>query len=201
MNTAAGDSVGLGAIPGKSVDFLKTVKEAIKYANAVDCPMIHLMAGKIPVGQTKEACRAQFLDNLKIAADLLKDYGMVGTLEPINSKMLPGYFYSTPEEALNILEEVGAENLFYQCDLFHLETEKGNTIENVKNLYEKIAHFQIAQAPDRHEPSHDGTIDYDEFFKILEDKGFENYIGLEYAPKGTTQESLEWAKKYLRNTN
>ena len=125
INTAAGDTVGLAAVPGKSVDFLKTVKEAIKYARAVECPMIHLMAGKIPEGATKDACRTQLVDNLKIASDLLKDYGMVGTLEPINSKSLPGYFYSTPEEAFSILEEVKAENLYYQCDLFHLETEKG----------------------------------------------------------------------------
>ena len=53
INTAAGDSAGLGALPGRSVDFLKTVKEAIKYATAVDCPMIHLMAGKVPEGKTK----------------------------------------------------------------------------------------------------------------------------------------------------
>ena len=102
INTAAGDSVGLGAVPGKSVDFLKTVKEAIKYASAVECPKIHLIAGKIPEGATKDACRAQLVDNLKIAADLLKNYGMVGTLGPINSKSLPGYFYSTPDEALSI---------------------------------------------------------------------------------------------------
>jgi hydroxypyruvate isomerase len=131
INTAAGDSVGLAAVPGKSVDFLKTVKEAIKYAKAVKCPMIHLMAGKIPEGATKDACRTQLVDNLKIASDLLKDYGMVGTLEPINSKSLPGYFYSTPEEAFSILEEVKAENLYYQCDLFHLETEKGECSKNL----------------------------------------------------------------------
>jgi hydroxypyruvate isomerase len=71
----------------------------------------------------------------------------------------------------------------------------------VKNLYEKIGHFQIAQAPDRHEPSDDGTIDYEEFFNFLEENGWENYVGLEYTPKGTTEESLKWAEKYLNKTD
>lgn len=79
-----------------------------------------------------------------------------------------------------------------------MSIKKGNALENVKNLYEKCAHFQIAQAPDRHEPvSEDGTIDFDEFFKFLEEKGWENFIGLEYSPKGSTEESLKWAEKYL----
>lgn len=57
-------------------------------------------------------------------------------------------------------------------------------------------HIQIAQVPDRHEPDTPGEIDYKYVLSLLETAGYTGYIGLEYQPKLSTTEGLNWIKKY-----
>ena len=45
-------------------------------------------------------------------------------------------------------------------------------------------HIQIAQAPDRCEPGLPGEINFPYVFKLLDDLGYDGYVGLEYKPRG-----------------
>ena len=45
-------------------------------------------------------------------------------------------------------------------------------------------HIQIAQAPDRSEPDLNGEINYKYILQLLEDIGYDGFIGLEYKPRG-----------------
>ena len=56
-------------------------------------------------------------------------------------------------------------------------------------------HVQIASMPDRHEPDH-GEIDYRWIFRLLEEVGYQGYIGCEYNPRGRTASGLAWFKVY-----
>ena len=44
--------------------------------------------------------------------------------------------------------------------------------------------MQIAQVPGRHEPSSAGEVNFPYIFKVLEEQGYDGYIGLEYNPAG-----------------
>lgn len=44
-------------------------------------------------------------------------------------------------------------------------------------------HIQIAQVPDRHEPDSDGEVNFSYLFKLLEELGYQDYIGCEYKPQ------------------
>lgn len=59
-------------------------------------------------------------------------------------------------------------------------------------------HIQIAQVPDRHEPSSAGEIDYKYVLGVLEAAGYDGWIGLEYLPssKDETTASLGWIQDY-----
>lgn len=59
-----------------------------------------------------------------------------------------------------------------------------------------LAHVQIAQVPDRHEPDTPGEIDYSYVLALLEQYGYAGHIGLEYRPKSSTVEGLNWIEKY-----
>lgn len=59
----------------------------------------------------------------------------------------------------------------------------------------KIGHIQVAQVPDRHEPDTPGEINYEYVFSLIEKVGYDDYIGLEYKPRTSTGEGLEWIKK------
>ncbi len=57
-------------------------------------------------------------------------------------------------------------------------------------------HIQVAQVPDRHEPDSPGEVDYAYVFRLLEERGYEGWIGLEYVPRGRTEDGLGWIEKF-----
>ena len=46
----AGGDKGISCIPGREAEFRAGVALALDYAQALDCPRIHLMAGLVPAG-------------------------------------------------------------------------------------------------------------------------------------------------------
>ena len=101
---------------------------------------------------------------------------------------------NTTHQAIDILSEVGADNLFVQYDIYHaqrMEGELANTIE--KNLA-KIAHIQLADNPGRNEPG-TGEINYAYLFKFLDRLGYSGWVGCEYKPATSTEAGLGWIKQ------
>ncbi|KAG9341536.1 hypothetical protein JZ751_019041 [Albula glossodonta] len=107
INTPAGDvksgELGLGAVPGRETDFRQGLDLAVKYAKALDCGRIHLMAGRVPVGVDRTTVamemEATFVENLKHAADILSKEGILGLIEPINTRITdPRYFLDNPHQ-------------------------------------------------------------------------------------------------------
>src|SRR5713101_4431549 len=79
---AAGDR-GLAALPGREHEFAAGVVTALRYAEALSCPRIHVMAGVLPAG-ADEAQRARhrstFVRNLRFAAREAEQDGITLTL-------------------------------------------------------------------------------------------------------------------------
>ena len=66
---AKGDR-GLAALPGREREFAASVATALRYAEALSCPRIHVMAGVLPGSAVAERgrFRATFVRNLRFAA-------------------------------------------------------------------------------------------------------------------------------------
>lgn len=56
--------------------------------------------------------------------------------------------------------------------------------------------MQVAQAPNRNEPNTAGEINFKYVFKVLEDVGYNDWVGCEYKPTGNTKDNLQWIKDY-----
>ena len=54
-----------------------------------------------------------------------------------------------------------------------------------------IGHIQIADTPERHEPG-TGEIHYPHVLTALDRLGYQGYIGLEYNPTRSSEESFAW---------
>lgn len=207
MNSGSIRNLGFAAIPGAEDDFKTEFHLALDYAKALKCKKIHIMAGKLPDDCTQyvnEDCRAKhypeytatFIKNLQYASEKLAREGIIGLIEPINSrKDVPNYFLTTHQQACDILDKVNRPNIKYQLDFYHLQLMDGNLTGNFKKLLPRIGHIQISQVPGRGEPSFPGEINYDYVFNLLENHGYTDWIGCEYAPTKGTEESLEWFKK------
>lgn len=79
-------------MPGKENEFKDNLKVTIDYAKAVGARKIHIMAGKLEKVSLKNW--ETYENNLKYAANILKDENIVGVIEPINQHSVPNYFLS-----------------------------------------------------------------------------------------------------------
>jgi hydroxypyruvate isomerase len=83
-------------------------------------------------------------------------------------------------------------------DLYHCQIVEGDVSMKLrKYLGEKsVGHLQIAGVPDRNEPDR-GELNCDYVLDLIDDLGFEGWIGCEYRPKAGTSEGLSWLKKRM----
>ncbi|MBK7356934.1 2-oxo-tetronate isomerase [Propionivibrio sp.] len=190
---AAGER-GIASIPGREGEFRAGVAKALKYASAMGTPRIHAMAGLLPAGADRASHRAVFVDNLRYAAGVFSERGLTLLIEPINMRDMPGYFLNTQAEAHALCAEIGAPNLKVQMDIYHAQIVEGDLSMTLKNNIAGIGHIQIASVPGRHEPD-EGEVDYRHLFRLLDDLGYQGWVGCEYRPRGRTEDGLGWLKK------
>ncbi|CAH1774089.1 unnamed protein product [Owenia fusiformis] len=187
--------VGISALPDRIEEFREKLETSIKYANALNCKRMHIMAARVTDKFTTKQMEAVYIENLKYAADRLQKEGILALIEAVNSRIsVPGYLMDHPQKAVEIIEKVNHPNLKMQLDLFHVQIMDGNLTGNIKKYLPYTGHIQIAQVPKRGEPDTEGEINYPYVFKVLEESGYDGYIGLEYIPAGKTLDGLKWMK-------
>ncbi|MGN6388148.1 MAG: 2-oxo-tetronate isomerase [Burkholderiaceae bacterium] len=190
---AAGER-GIACLPGREAEFRASVDKALRYAIALGTPNLHAMAGLVPAGADRTACRATYVANLRHAAGALAPHGITLLIEPINARDMPGYFLNTQADAHAIREEVGAPNLKVQMDFDHAQIVEGDIATKLRRYLPDVGHIQIAGVPDRHEPD-TGEVNYPYLFRLLDELGYDGWIGCEYRPAKGTVEGLGWMKR------
>ena len=194
----AGDR-GLASLPGREHDFAASVSTALRYAQALKCNRLHVMAGVLPpdADSDERARRLRiYVRNLKHACEEAAAQNVTLLIEPINPRDMPNYLLSTQAEAHAIREEVGMPNLRVQMDLYHAQIVEGDLTDKIRRWIAHIGHFQIAGVPDRHEPDQ-GEVNYTWLFRLLDELKYEGWIGCEYRPAHTTTAGLGWMYKLI----
>lgn len=188
---------GLASLPGREAEFRDSVAEALRYAQVLDCPRVHAMAGLLPADadqhEARAAHHATYIENLRFAAREAAKVGREVLIEPINTRDMPGFFLSRQAQAMAVLEEVGEPNLRLQFDLYHCQIMDGDLIRHLEQQFAAIGHVQIAGVPERHEPDV-GEVHYPALFERLEALGYEGWVGCEYRPAADTRQGLGWGR-------
>lgn len=185
---------GLAALPGREAEFRAGVAKALSYAKALGTPRVHAMAGLLPDVAERARYRTTYIENLKYAAAETAKYGITLLIEPINSRDIPGYFLNTQADGHAIREEVGAANLKVQMDFYHVQIMEGDIAMKVRRYLPHIGHIQIAGVPERNEPD-TGEINHPYLFRLLDELGYDGWLGCEYRPAKGTVEGLGWMKR------
>lgn len=191
----AGDR-GNACQPARVGEFQDGVGKAIDYAKALGCQQVNCLAGIAPRDAKPDQLRKTFVENLRFAAGKLKPAGIKLLIEPINTYDIPGFYLSRSAQALEIMDEVGSDNLFLQYDVYHMQRMEGELATNLKKHLARIRHIQIADNPGRNEPG-TGEINYSFLFKHIDQIGYDGWIGCEYKPAAATVAGLGWAAAYL----
>ena len=194
----AGDR-GLASVSGREHEFAASVVTALRYAQALKCPRIHVMAGVLPAG-VDDAERARRLRtykrNLKFACQEAAEQNVTVLIEPINPRDMPGYLLNTQAEAHAIREELGMANLRVQMDLYHAQVVEGDLTTKIRRWLPHVGHVQIAGVPGRNEPD-TGEVNYAHLFRVLDELRYDGWIGCEYRPASGTESGLAWLYKLL----
>jgi hydroxypyruvate isomerase len=189
INTPLGaaGALGLAAVAGAEPLFREALQRALDVASATACPSIHVMAGR----PTEAGWQGTLIDNLRWAATLASERGIVLTLEPLNHLDMPGYAYQRPAQVVALLQQIDQPNVRLQFDLFHVAREGLDAVQELAAFSPWIHHVQIADAPDRTQPDL-AKPEVRRPLTALVALPYTGWLGLEYKPQGATAGSLAW---------
>ena len=215
-NAWANGSRGTACLPGREAEFQNGVLLALEYAQALNCPNIHVLAGVVPTehqavsalplalqtshayAATPSALRDKYLSNLRWASAQAAKAGKTILIEPINGRDIAHYFLNRQADAHAIVQAIGASNLKVQFDLYHCQIVEGDVLNKLRHYLPggKVGHIQIAGAPQRHEPTF-SELHYPTVFDTLRELQWTGWIGCEYRPvrgsePGGTSAGLAW---------
>ncbi|MCC6416689.1 MAG: TIM barrel protein [Gemmataceae bacterium] len=189
-NMAAGERGLLNYAAGER-RFRSNVPVAVEFAMQVGCRNLNVIAGTWRDDEGRAAQLERVRENLRLAAEAARPAGITVVVEALNSFDAGDFIFTNTRDTLAVLESVGAPNLKYLYDAYHLQRMEGNIVDTIRRYVDRIGHIQIADSPGRNQPG-TGELCYRYVLQEIEAAGYTGSIGLEYQPLGSTEESLAW---------
>lgn len=187
----AGDR-GIACLPDRVEEFRAGVDQGITYARVLGNRQLNCLAGLKPAHLDGQIAWETLVANVQYAADRFADAGLTLCLEAINSRVdMPGFMLDTTGKVMALLEELDADNVRLQYDVYHMQIMEGDVIRTMECLLPWIGHIQFADNPGRHEPG-SGEINFSNVFAALDRMGYQGWVSAEYRPSSVTEDTLSW---------
>jgi len=157
--------------------FLKGCKQAVEVAKRVNAKWATVVPGDferhLPIGiQTTNVVEA-----LRRGAEILEPHGIIMVLEPLSDT--PDLFLRHSDQTYEICKAVKSPSCKILFDMYHMQRNEGNMINNIDACWDEIAYFQIGDNPGRNEPT-TGEVNYKNIFKHIYNKGYKGVLGMEH---------------------
>ena len=157
--------------------FTKTCKDCVELAKCVNAKWMTVVPGffdrNIPMGiQT-----ANVVDALRRGAEIFEPHGLIMVLEPLSDT--PDLFMRYSDQTYELCKAVNSPSCKILYDIYHMQRNEGNLINNIERCWDEIAYFQIGDNPGRKEPT-SGEINYLNVFKYIHEKGYRGVMGMEH---------------------
>ena len=162
--------------PEGAIDFLAL---AIKKASGLGCEALTgVTYGGIGERSGLPPTEAE-LDNvaraLAAAADIAARHGLAFGIEPVNR--YESHLINTAAQGVEMIERVGAENMFLHLDTYHMNIEERGAGNGILAGREHLRYIHLSES-DRGTPGQ-GTCDWDEIFATLAAIGFKGGLAME----------------------
>jgi hydroxypyruvate isomerase len=171
--------------------FLDGCRRAVDVAKRVNAKWMTVVPGgferRLPTGVQD----ANVIEALRRGAEILEPHGLVMVLEPLSDS--PDLYLRTSEQTFMICKAVNSPSCKILYDIYHMQKNEGNLINNIELTWDEIAYFQIGDNPGRKEPT-TGEINYKNVFKYIHDKGYQGVMGMEH---GNSMPGMEGEKKLI----
>jgi hydroxypyruvate isomerase len=177
--------------PARRGEWREKFQEAVAFAQRVGCLRVNCLVGNDSGTSPREEQLAVVVENFQWALPLAADAGIILLIEPLNLFESPRYLLGHTSEALGVMRRLASDDVRLQYDVYHMQRMEDRVAETIRQNVHEIGHIQIADTPGSHEPG-TGEIDWREVFGAIEDSGYNGFVGLEYVPSTTADDSLRW---------
>lgn len=184
---------GFAARPEMRDEFRAQLPLVSEYADALQVSCIHVLGG-VCTPQETQTCRKTYMDNLKLAAGVLKGRQIV--TEFINPYDMPGYVNPGLDVARELIAGCAGQ-VRLQFDLYHAARIGLDIAKELEACLPVVAHIQFADAPGRHEPG-TGATSFAGILTMLKAAGYGGYLGAEYNPVAGTEQGLDWLPRWRK---
>ncbi len=185
----AGPDCGVLSLPDRAIEFRENVAALVGIGDALGTKAFNALYGNRVEGVSPQEQDELATESLAFAAEAVADLGGTVLVEPVSGPK--PYPLRTAADVVTVLDRVGAANIGFLCDLFHLANNGDDVSTAIDTYADRIAHVQIADHPGRHEPG-TGTLDLPGLLRQIASTGYRGRVALEYVPATSTEESLRW---------
>ncbi len=176
---------------------LAGLRESIVVAQRLGAPVLIAQVGNEIAGVSRAAQHEAIVTCLTAMAGELAGTGIRLGVEPLNTLVdHKGYFLSSTEEALDIVDEVGRPEIGVVYDLYHSAVMGESSEAVLAGRVGHVVHLHVADHPGRNEPG-SGEIDLAGRLAWIFAQGYAGRVGLEYRPTRPTSERLAGVRAAL----
>ncbi len=200
-NTTTWQDSTLVSEPSKVQEIiLKEIKETIEVAKRVEGKYLTLLSGKSNPTLERQYQKANFIENLRVIASEAEKAGIILGLEAINDREFPGTFITKVTDAYEIVKAVNSPSIKLTFDMYHVQIENGNIINNLNKTWDEITYMHMADNPGRSEPG-TGEMNYQNILKYIYDKGYKGFIDMEHVNSVSGKEGEQMILEIYKNIN
>ena len=132
---------------------------------------------------------------LKECCTTAADAGVNLLLEPLNRYECD--WLNTTEDAISLIDRLGAANLKYLADTFHMNIEEADISAGIRRAGTHLGHIHLVDS-NRHGPGQ-GHLPFRDILKAAADGGYTGYVSFECLPKPDVQRALKDSLRFVKN--
>lgn len=155
----------------------KDCVEALEVAKRCNASFATVVPGNYERTLSFDQQTANVIVALRIGSQILEKGKLVMVLEPLSDN--PDLFLRHSHQTYMICKAVNSPSCKILFDMYHMQRNEGDIINNINKCWEEIGYFQIGDNPGRNEPT-TGEMNYKNIFKHIYNKGFRGILGMEH---------------------
>ena len=121
---------------------------------------------------------------LKQVIGIAEKHNVVLVMELLNSKKdHKDYQCDRTSWGAELAKRLGSENFKLLYDIYHMQVDEGDVIQNIKDYHQYIGHYHTAGVPGRAEIDESQELYYPAIVKAILATGFKGFLAQEFIPR------------------
>jgi len=134
-------------------------------------------------GMTDEQGWENCVTGLQQLMPLAEKHKVVLVMELLNSKHdHKDYQCDRTWWGAELCKKLGSESFKLLYDIYHMQIDEGDVIQNIKDYHQYIAHYHTGGVPGRNEINDTQELNYPAIMKAILAVGFKGYVAQEFIP-------------------